>query len=157
MWLICTLMIQLQKTALLRVAWPGINIVITFVCVVSRFSASLQAIRHVADPSSCCQLQLRLMALWLMLHLSLTRGWKPDGWNHRQKWNLFKPHTVLSITMYHITFISIVKPTRCTIFEFIEYHSTCFGRSFRPSSGVQDWTYSVRYMSYRLVDCLPAG
>ena len=33
---------------------------------------------------------------------------------------------------------SIAKPTRCTIFEFIEYHSTCFGRSFRPSSGVQD-------------------
>jgi hypothetical protein len=31
--------------------------------------------------------------------------------------------------------ISIVTPTRCTIFEFIEYHSTCFGRTFRPSSG----------------------
>jgi len=42
-------------------------------------------------------------------------------------------------------------------FEFIEYHSTCFGRSFRPSSGVQDCTYSVRCMSYRLVDCLLAG
>ena len=25
--------------------------------------------------------------------------------------------------------------------------STCFGRSFRPSSGVQDCTYSIRYMS----------
>ena len=36
----------------------------------------------------------------------------------------------------HIWPISIVKPTRCTIFEFIEYHSTCFGLSFRPSSGV---------------------
>jgi hypothetical protein len=85
--------------------------------------------------------------------------------------------------------ISIVKPTRCTIFpgywiplymfwtvfpsiirssrpyiqrqvyviqvsltacwqEFIEYHSNCFERSFLPSSGVQDRTYSVRYMSY---------
>ena len=30
-------------------------------------------------------------------------------------------------------------------------------RSFRLSSGVQDCTYSVRYMSYRLVDCLLAG
>jgi len=50
--------------------------------------------------------------------------------------------------------ISIVKPTRSTIFEFIEYHSTCFGRSFRPSSGVQDCTHSIRYMSYRLVDCM---
>jgi hypothetical protein len=26
-------------------------------------------------------------------------------------------------------YTSIVKPTRYTIFEFIEYHSTCFGRS----------------------------
>ena len=50
-------------------------------------------------------------------------------------------------------FISIVKPTRCTVFEFIEY-STCFGQSFRPSSGVQDCTYSIRYMSYRLFDYL---
>jgi len=48
-------------------------------------------------------------------------------------------------------YISVVKPTRCTIFEFIEYHSTCFGRSFRPSSGVQDCTHSIRYMSYSLL------
>ena len=54
-------------------------------------------------------------------------------------------------------YISIVKPTRCTIFEFTEYHSACFGWSFRPSSGVQDCTHSIRYMSYRLVDCLLAG
>ena len=53
--------------------------------------------------------------------------------------------------------ISIVKLTRCTIFEFIEYHSTCFGRSFRLSSGVQDCIHSIRYMSYRLVACLLAG
>ena len=36
-------------------------------------------------------------------------------------------------------------------FDFIEYHSTCFGRSLRPSSGVQDCTYSVSYMSYSFV------
>jgi len=42
-------------------------------------------------------------------------------------------------------------------FEFIEYHSTWFGRSFRPSSGVQDCTYSIRYMSYRFVDCMLEG
>jgi hypothetical protein len=53
--------------------------------------------------------------------------------------------------------ISIVKPTRCTVFEFIEYHSTCFGRSFRPSSGVQDCAHSIRHMSYRLDVCLLAG
>jgi len=59
----------------------------------------------------------------------------------------------------HAIQISIVKPNRCTIFEFIEYHSTCFGLSFRPSSGVQDCTHSIKYeyMSYRLVDCLLAG
>jgi len=54
-------------------------------------------------------------------------------------------------------YISTVKPTRCTIFELIEYHSTCFGRSFRPSSGVQDYTHSIMYMSYRLVDSLLVG
>jgi len=54
-------------------------------------------------------------------------------------------------------YISIVKSTRCTIFEFIEYHSACFGRSFCPSSGVQDCALSIRYMSYRLVDCLLAS
>jgi len=35
--------------------------------------------------------------------------------------------------------ISTVKPTRCTIsqiYSILEQHSTCFGRSFRPSSGV---------------------
>jgi hypothetical protein len=56
-----------------------------------------------------------------------------------------------------ILIISIVKPTRCTIFKFIEYHSTCFGRSFLPSSGVKDCTHSIRYISYRLVECLLAG
>jgi len=53
--------------------------------------------------------------------------------------------------------VSVVKPTRCTIFEFIEYHSTCFGRSFHSSSGVQDCTYSIRCVSYRLVNCLKTG
>jgi hypothetical protein len=54
-------------------------------------------------------------------------------------------------------YISIVKPTRCTIFQFTEYHSACFGLSFRPSSGVQDCTYSIRYMSHRFVDYLLVG
>ena len=37
-------------------------------------------------------------------------------------------------------------------FDFIDYHSTCFVQSLRPSSGVQDRTYSIRCMSYRFVD-----
>ena len=37
--------------------------------------------------------------------------------------------------------VSIVKSTRCTIYQLyftrvLEQHSTCFGRSLRPSSGV---------------------
>ena len=48
--------------------------------------------------------------------------------------------------------ISIVKPTRCTNvsnYFILEWHSTCFGRSFRPSPGVQDCTYSNRHLSNR--------
>ena len=30
------------------------------------------------------------------------------------------------------------------IYFILEWHSTCFGRSFRPSSGVQDCTYSCQ-------------
>jgi len=40
---------------------------------------------------------------------------------------------------------------------FLEWHSTCFGRSLRPSSGVQDCTYSNRYMSYRYCYLLAVG
>jgi hypothetical protein len=51
--------------------------------------------------------------------------------------------------------LSTVKPTRCKFFfSSLLNITTCFGRSLRPSSGVQDCTYSFRYMPYRLVDCL---
>jgi len=49
-------------------------------------------------------------------------------------------------------YISIVKPTRCTSvsnYFILEWHSTRFGRSFRPSSRVQDCTYSNRHLSNR--------
>jgi len=45
----------------------------------------------------------------------------------------------------HRNIISIVKPTGCTNVSnlfILEWHSTCFGRSFRPSPGVQHCTYS---------------
>ena len=35
------------------------------------------------------------------------------------------------------------------IYFILEWHSTCFGRPFRPSSGFQDCTYSNRHMSER--------
>jgi hypothetical protein len=56
-------------------------------------------------------------------------------------------------------FISIVKTNSCTasqIYFILEQHSTCFGRSFRQSSGVYDCTYSIRYKSYRFCDCFLA-
>jgi len=65
-------------------------------------------------------------------------------------------HTIQVLSSTTLSYISIVK-TRCRIFAFIEYHSTCFGRSFRPSPGVQDCTHRIRYMSYRLVDRLLTG
>ena len=52
-----------------------------------------------------------------------------------------------------------VKPTRCTISQIyfiLEQHSTCFGRSLRPSSGVSNCTHSIRYMFYRFSQ-LPAS
>jgi len=52
----------------------------------------------------------------------------------------------------HRNTIYIVKPPRCTDVSnlfYLEWHSTCFGRSFRPSSGIQDCTYSNRHMSNR--------
>jgi hypothetical protein len=63
---------------------------------------------------------------------------------------------VSTVTKY----FSIVKSTRCTIsriYFIFGQHSTRFGQSLRPSSGVQDCTYSIRYMSYRFCGCLLAG
>jgi len=59
----------------------------------------------------------------------------------------------------HPNIISIVKPTRCTSVSnvfILEWHSTCFGRSFRPSSWVQDCAYSNRHLSNRYC-CLLAS
>ena len=50
----------------------------------------------------------------------------------------------------HLNIIPIVKPTRCTSvlnLFILERYSTCFGRPFRPSSGVQDCKHSNKHMS----------
>ena len=39
----------------------------------------------------------------------------------------------------------------------LEWHSTCFGRSLRPSSGVQDCTYCNRHLSTRYCCLLASG
>jgi len=38
---------------------------------------------------------------------------------------------------------------QCIKLFILEWHCTCFGRSFRPSSGFQDCTYSNRHLSNR--------
>jgi hypothetical protein len=56
--------------------------------------------------------------------------------------------------------ISIVKRTRCASvlnLFILEWHPTCFWRSFCPSSGVQDCTYSNRRMSNRCCWLLGSG
>ena len=40
---------------------------------------------------------------------------------------------------------------------FLEWHSTCFGRSFRSLSGVQDCTYSNRHLSNSYCCLLASG
>jgi hypothetical protein len=55
-------------------------------------------------------------------------------------------NSVVSLCILGVFGLSIAKPTRCTIFKFIECNSTCFGRSFRPSSGVQGCTNSIKYV-----------
>ena len=42
------------------------------------------------------------------------------------------------------------------IYFILEWHSPCFGQSFRPSSGVHDCTYSNRHMTNRYC-CLLAS
>ena len=42
-------------------------------------------------------------------------------------------------------------------FILLELQSTCFGRCFRPSSGVKNCTYSNRHMSNRYCYCLLAS
>ena len=60
---------------------------------------------------------------------------------------LLKPRQSFWITLY---FYSKTKQIhQCLIFILLEKHSTCFGRSSRPSSGVQDCTYSNTHMSNR--------
>ena len=60
----------------------------------------------------------------------------------------------------HCSIIPIVKPTRCTSVSnlfILERRTTCFGRSFHPSSGVQDCTYSNRHLSNRYCCLLANG
>jgi hypothetical protein len=56
--------------------------------------------------------------------------------------------------------IPIVKPTRCTSVSnlfILEWRCAWFRLSFRPSSGVQDCTYSNRHLSNRYCCLLASG
>jgi hypothetical protein len=61
---------------------------------------------------------------------------------------------------HNCVIFSVVKPARYTSFSnlfILEQQSTCFVRSFRPSSGVQDCTYTNRYMLNRYCWLLASG
>ena len=80
------------------------------------------------------------------LHFTLVAVWIYLTW-----WSL----TIDSV-------ISVVKPTRCTDvsnYFILEWHSTYFGRSFRPSSGFQDCTVHTATVIWQTdtAVCLLAG
>ena len=69
-------------------------------------------------------------------------------------------HVWREVTHYIQLGIPIVQPTRYTCslkLLILVKHSTCFGRSFRPSSGAQNCTYSNRLLSNRCCYLLLAG
>ena len=66
----------------------------------------------------------------------------------------------MTLYMFRTVFPSIIRSWRLYVQQqayvkqillshFLEWPSTCFGQSFRPSSGVEDSTYSNRHMSIR--------
>ena len=59
--------------------------------------------------------------------------WLNGDTHESYKYTIFAAYNQQDAT-FHNLFISV----RC---------STCFRRVFRPSSGAQNWTYSVRYLS----------
>ena len=86
-----------------------------------------------------CTLKTGKCERQLCLCLADHKLWKPTAeWksNFRttQRWDTISIQNQLDAPMYRIYFI-------------LEWHSTCFGRSFRSSSGVQDCTYSKRHLS----------
>ena len=72
---------------------------------------------------------------------------KHVGWHNRCRHsNVLKSDGVLVYTLKHNAWVGFLN----------NEHSTRFRQSFSPSSGVQDCTYSNRYMSYRYC-CLLAS
>jgi hypothetical protein len=66
------------------------------------------------------------------------------------------PETCSAVFKRHAIKLLLIAASSCVVHLNLNY-STGFGRSFRPSSGVQDCTYIISYMSYRLADCMLAG
>jgi len=63
-------------------------------------------------------------------------------------------------TIKKLDSIPIAQSTRCTCYLklfILVKRSTCFGRSFRPSSGAQDCVYSNRHMSNNYCYLLLSG
>ena len=133
----------------------------TTYCQLSLF---LQLAQWVAGEFSCCSDRHNSLApvtACMNIPVNMPKGSHQQllcsvyGHSDRQRGSVGSK--IIYIT--RVTIFSIVKPTRCTtsqIYFILEQHSTHFGRSLRPSSGVSDCTYSTRYMSYRFCGCLLA-
>jgi len=96
-----------------------------------------------------------------------------SDWSKMSPWCL-RPavlrHLLCCLLIFHLTNLTFIGP--CIVILFLWYNqldapmyqiyfilkrrSTCFGRSFRPSSGVQDCIYSNRHLSNRYC-CLLAS
>ena len=60
-----------------------------------------------------------------------------------------KFNTVHKATSICQTDTAVWLQTALSVWHILEWHTTCFGRSFRPASEVQDCTYSNKHMSNR--------
>jgi len=58
-------------------------------------------------------------------------------------------HVSDGLSVHHQEFKTVHTATGICQTDILEWYTTCFGRSFRPSWGVQDCTYSNRHLSNR--------
>jgi hypothetical protein len=80
--------------------------------------------------------------------------------DQKHKWSLVITYRGLNLTFIGPCIVIYSYSTTNRMHLFLKLfilvkHATCFGRSFRPSSGAQDCTYSNRHMSKQLL--LPAA
>jgi hypothetical protein len=90
--------------------------------------------------------------LFLVRGMSDAQDVSADG-SARVSWDIHTDTFGVHLASHRYV-IPIVNPTRCTSVSnwfILEWHSTCFGRSFRPSSGVQHCVYTNTHLSNQIL------